>query len=210
MRHSLRGKAGKFVSAAPANDDAPPLKAANDDAPRREPAAEPARPATKSKARATGTRRAKPGAKAARWPKEKEAVFFRELAIVCNVSAALRAAGLLRRSRDVYDRRSDPDFRARWEEALSESRVLMALELHERARFGNQRPEPENEIEAKLRAVPTALAMQLLKLYEGRAAKGAAAAQPVRRRDPERRRALRRELMERLAEFNRRMGGDAA
>jgi hypothetical protein len=144
-----------------------------------------------------------------RWPKDKEAIFFRELAIVCNVTAALRAAGLLRRSRDIYEQRSDPAFRARWEEALAESRVLMALELHERARFGDQRPEPANEIEAKLRAVPTALAMQLLKLYEGRAAKAAAgAAAPVARRDPERRRALRRELLERLAEFNRRMGGE--
>jgi hypothetical protein len=153
-----------------------------------------------------------PRAKAARakWPKEKEAIFFRELAIVCNVSAALRAAGLLRRSRDVYDQRSEPAFRARWEDALAESRVLMALELHERARFGDQRPEPANEIEAKLRAVPTALALQLLKLYEGRAAKAAAgaAAAPVARRDPERRRALRRELLDRLAEFNRRMGGE--
>jgi hypothetical protein len=165
-------------------------------------------------ARASSTKRGKAvrlktaGQPGGRWPKEKEAIFFRELAIVCNVTAALRAAGLLRRSRDVYDRRSDPAFRARWEEALSESRVLMALELHERARFGDHRPEPANEIEAKLRAVPTSLAMQLLKLYEGRAAKAAAADAPVQRRDPERRRALRAELLERLAELNRRMGGE--
>jgi hypothetical protein len=165
-------------------------------------------PAAKPGGRRKPTRRKASPPRPTRWPKEKEAIFFRELAIVCNVSAALRSAGLLRRSRDVYDRRSDAAFRARWEEALAESRVLMALELHERARFGDQRPEPANEIEVKLRAVPTALAMQLLKLYEGRAAKAAAAAgaAPVAR-DPERRRALRRELMERLAEFNRRMGG---
>lgn len=152
----------------------------------------------------------KKAARRVRWPKDKEATFFRELAIVCNVTAALKAAGLLRRSRDIYEQRADPAFRARWEEALAESRVLMALELHERARFGEQRPEPANEIEAKLRAVPTALAMQLLKLYEGRAAKAAAgaAAVPVARRDPERRRALRRALLERLAAFNRRMGGE--
>jgi hypothetical protein len=163
----------------------------------------------KSKAKAKPPR-AKTAARV-KWPKDKEAIFFRELAIVCNVTAALKAAGLLRRSRDIYEQRSDPAFRARWEEALAESRVLMALELHERARFGDQRPEPANEIEQKLRAVPTALAMQLLKLYEGRAAKAAAAgaaAAPAARRDPERRRALRRELLERLAEFNRRMGGE--
>jgi len=168
------------------------------------------RPAAKRTGKRKPARRKSAPARPTRWPKEKEAIFFRELAIVCNVSAALRTAGLLRRSRDVYDRRSDTAFRARWEEALAESRVLMSLELHERARFGDNRPAPANEIEAKLRAVPTGLAMQLLKLYEGRAAKVAAAAQPVRRRDPERRRALRRELMERLAEFNRRMGGDGS
>jgi hypothetical protein len=164
--------------------------------------------ASKRKTKAKKAARAK--SSQVRWPKEKEAIFFRELSIVCNVAAALRAAGLVRHKNDIYARRSEPAFRARWEEALAESRVLMALELHERARFGDQRPEPANEIEAKLRAVPTALALQLLKLYEGRAAKAAAgaAAAPAARRDPERRRALRRELLERLAEFNRRMGGE--
>jgi len=197
-----RGEDGRFLPGPAANDNA---AAANDDAP----GATKAAPATRRPAGKAG--RAAPKAKrAAKWPKEKEAIFFRELSIVCNVSAALKAAGLGRRSRDVYERRSDAAFRARWEEALSESRVLMALELHERARFGDQRPEPENEIEAKLRAVPTALALQLLKLYEGRAAKAAAAAAaaPVVRRDPERRMAERRELEALLSEFNRRMGGN--
>ena len=191
-----RGRNGQYLPAS-----APDSEVAAGGAPR---------PAAKRTGKRKPARRKSAPARPTRWPKEKEAIFFRELAIVCNVSAALRTAGLLRRSRDVYDRRSDTAFRARWEEALAESRVLMSLELHERARFGDNRPAPANEIEAKLRAVPTGLAMQLLKLYEGRAAKVAAAAQPVRRRDPERRRALRRELMERLAEFNRRMGGDGS
>ena len=197
MGNWRRGRNGQYLSASAADSEvvgtAPPRPTAKGSEKRR---------TAGGKSKGAAPRRA-------RWPKEKEAVFFRELAIVCNVSAALRSAGLLRRSRDVYEQRADPAFRARWEEALSESRVLMALELHERARFGDQRPEPENEIEAKLRAVPTALALQLLKLYEGRAAKAGAAATiaAAPRRDPERRRALRRELMDRLAEFNRRMGG---
>jgi len=197
MGNVRRGWNGQFLPAS-----APDSAVAGGD-----PALPAARPRRKGRAAASGKAKA---ARKARWPKDKEDIFFRELAVVCNVSAALRAAGLPRRSRDVYDRRSDPAFRARWEEALAESRVLMALELHERARFGDQRPEPENEIEAKLRAVPTALALQLLKLYEGRAVKvaAAAAAQPVRARDPEGRRARRRALLERLAEFHRRMGGE--
>ncbi|MBV9930383.1 MAG: hypothetical protein JO013_05515 [Alphaproteobacteria bacterium] len=206
----MRGKNGKFASAEAANDNevaeaATPVKAANDNEAGAA-APSPARPARKREAPAGKAKTARN----LRWPKEKEAIFFRELAIVCNVSAALRAAGLLRQSRSVYDRRSDPAFRARWEEALAESRVLMALELHERARFGDQRPEPENDIERKLRAVPTTLALQLLKLYEARAARAAVAvpAQAPRPRDPEGRRERRRALLERLAEFNRRMGGE--
>jgi len=195
MGNVRRGANGQFLAAS-APDGAVAVS---------DPARAPARPRRKRKA---PQGRAKAGRRA-RWPKDKEDVFFRELAVVCNVSAALRAAGLPRRSRDVYDRRSDAAFRARWEEALAESRVLMALELHERARFGDQRPAPENEIERKLRTVPTALALQLLKLYEGRAVKAAAAAaQPVRARDPEGRRERRRALLERLAEFHRRMGGE--
>lgn len=207
MGNRRRGAKGQYLPAGSPDGDVVVI----DDSAAGEKAAV-KRPASKTKTSAKTAVRAKAvrtKSGRVRWPKDKEAIFFRELAIVCNVTAALRAAGLLRRSRDVYEQRSDPAFRARWEEALAESRVLMALELHERARFGDQRPEPANEIEAKLRAVPTALAMQLLKLYEGRAAKAAAAAAvPVPARDAERRRALRRELLERLAEYNRRMGGE--
>jgi hypothetical protein len=203
MGNRRRGEEGRYLPAAAPESDAVAVAGASAGA--TAPVKRTATPKLKAQAKSARARAAR-----VRWPKDKEAIFFRELAIVCNVTAALRAAGLLRRSRDMYEQRADPAFRARWEEALAESRVLMALELHERARFGDQRPEPANEIEAKLRAVPTALAMQLLKLYEGRAAKAAAiAAVPaVARRDPERRRALRRALMERLAEFNRRMGGE--
>ena len=200
MGNAMRGEDGRFL----------PAKAADREVARAGSGAL-KRAAMAPKRQAAGKKAGRAKSSQVRWPKEKEAIFFRELSIVCNVAAALRAAGLVRHKNDIYARRSEPAFRARWEEALAESRVLMALELHERARFGDQRPEPANEIEVKLRAVPTALALQLLKLYEGRAAKAAAAsaaAAPVARRDPERRRALRRELLDRLAEFNRRMGGE--
>ncbi|MGA9582932.1 MAG: hypothetical protein WBR13_13290 [Allosphingosinicella sp.] len=142
------------------------------------------------------------------WTAAKEAVFFRELATVCNVSSALRACGMFRRSRDVYDRRrAEPAFRARWEAAVDEGYALLDLEMLERARFGNNRPPPTTEAEKRLREVPTALGLQLLKLYHARKAKAPpapAARAAARRIDGA---ALRREFDALLSDFNRRMGG---
>ena len=143
------------------------------------------------------------------WTAAKEAIFFRELATVCNVSSALRACGLFRRSSEVYDRRrEDPRFRARWEAAVDEGYALLDLEMLERARFGSNRPPPLTEVEKRLREVPTALGLQLLKLYHARKAKPAPAARApdsARRIDGA---ALRREFDALLSEFNRRMGGN--
>ena len=145
------------------------------------------------------------------WTAGKEAIFFRELATVCNVSSALRACGMFRRSREVYDRRrTDAPFRTRWEAAIDEGYALLDLEMLERARFGNHRPPPQTEVEKRLREVPTALGLQLLKLYHARKAKAvpAPAARAVgaaRRVD---RMAQRREFEAMLADFNRRMGGN--
>lgn len=145
------------------------------------------------------------------WTAAKEAIFFRELATVCNVSSALRACGLSRRSSDVYDRRrDDPRFRAKWEAAIDEGYALLDLEMLERARFGDKRPPPRTEVEKRLREVPTALGLQLLKLYHARKAK-AAAAPPARAATAARRidrGALRREFDALLSDFNRRMGGN--
>jgi hypothetical protein len=81
------------------------------------------------------------------WTPAKETIFFRELATVCNVSSALRACGLFRRSSDVYDRRrEDPRFRAKWEAAIDEGYALLDLEMLERARFGANRPPPRTEV----------------------------------------------------------------
>jgi hypothetical protein len=145
------------------------------------------------------------------WTAAKEKIFFRELATVCNVSSALRACGMFRRSSDAYDRRrEDPRFRARWEAAVDEGYALLDLEMLERARFGNNRPPPATEVEKRLREVPTALGLQLLKLYHARRAKSAPA--PAARRSatakPIDRAALRREFDAMLSDFNRRMGGN--
>lgn len=146
------------------------------------------------------------------WTAAKEAIFFRELATVCNVSSALRACGMFRRSSEVYDRRrDDSSFRARWEAAVDEGYALLDLEMLERARFGNNRPPPQTEVEKRLREVPTGLGLQLLKLYHARKAKSAAAAPAARTASAARRldgAALRREFDAMLSDFNRRMGGN--
>jgi hypothetical protein len=145
------------------------------------------------------------------WTKDKEEIFFRELTMVCNVSSALRKAGLMSHSARVYDRRrQDARFRAQWDEAIAESYALLELEMLERARFGDSRPKPRTEVEKKLRAIPDSLGLQLLKLYQARV-KGGAAPGSARREPPltrARGMALRRELEAMLSDFNRRMGGN--
>ena len=138
---------------------------------------------------------------------------FWHSAMVCNVSAALRKAKLMGCSSLAYERRkTDARFRAAWEEAIDQSYAMLELEMLERVRFGDDRPPPATEAEKRLRAIPTALALQLLKLYENRvkaraatpatrAARGIAGA---RRIDGA---ALRREFDAMLSDFNRRMGG---
>jgi hypothetical protein len=149
---------------------------------------------------------------AIKWTREKETVFFRELAMVCNVSSALRKAKLNGCSSLAYERRKkDPRFRAAWEEAIDQSYAMLELEMLERTRFGDDRPPPATEAEKRLRAIPTALALQLLKLYENRVkARGSATTTRAGRPIPAKRvdaMALRREFDALLSDFNRRMGG---
>ncbi len=149
----------------------------------------------------TGRRRGRKS-KAALWTKEKEAIFFRELATVCNVAAALRAAGMARAGSQVYERRKrDPEFRAGWDEAIAESYAMLELEMLERSRFGDRREAPKNEKEARLREIPTSLALQLLKLHQSQMRSRAPAAQR-----PMRGAKLRDEIEARLAEIARRLG----
>jgi hypothetical protein len=151
--------------------------------------------------------KAKPAIK---WTVEKGAVFFRELAMVCNVRAALRKAKLTGCGSLAYERRkTDSRFRAAWEAAIDQSYAMLELEMLERSRFGDDRPPPATEAERRLRAVPTALALQLLRLYENRvkarasapARAPAAAARRPRGDD------LRKQLEQMLYDLHRRMGG---
>ncbi|HEX8467060.1 MAG TPA: hypothetical protein VF620_04570 [Allosphingosinicella sp.] len=165
-----------------------------------------AKPAPKARA----AKRPKPDKPAIKWTREKEAVFFRELAMVCNVSAALRKAKLSGCSSLAYERRkTDARFRAAWEEAIDQSYAMLELEMLERVRFGDDRPPPATEAERKLRAIPTALALQLLKLYENRVkARASAPAKAPVRLTRERGEALRKRIEQKLSDFNRRMGGN--
>ncbi len=158
----------------------------------------------KSKRKAAGAKRSAGVATGqGRWTKEKEEIFFRELAIVCNVAAALRAANMVRETRNIYDRRKrDPEFRTAWDEAVCEGYAMLELEMLERSRFGDDRPPPASETEKKLREVPTSLGLQLLKMHQGQVRGRAPSAQR-----PMRGAKLRDELEARLSEISRRLGG---
>jgi hypothetical protein len=164
--------------------------------------------------RAAAPKQAKRGErpKKANWPKRKEEVFFRELGILCNVSSALRAAGLAGRSGDVYEwAQTDPAFLAKWDQALAASYRFLALEMSERGRRGDDRPAPQTEVEKRLRSVPNSVGLAFLKLHYARAnaAPSSAPAHYQRRRFTRERSAqIRRELDEMLADLNRRMGGE--
>jgi hypothetical protein len=142
--------------------------------------------------------------------KAKLTIFFRELSMLCNVSEALRRAGLKGQSSAVYDmRRTDAAFRSRWEDAFCESFAMLELEMLERSRFGEDRPAPKTDVEKRLRQVSTRQAMQLLKLYNDRVKARAAVAPPApRRMNRQQARAIRVELDRMLSDFNRRMGGE--
>jgi|GEM_PF-4342873 len=142
------------------------------------------------------------------WPKEKEATFFRELGIVCDLGLALKAACLARRAAEVPERlKSDSAFLAQWNAALAAGYALLDLEMLGRVRFGDQRPEPKTEAERKLRAVPNSVALQLLRLYHARIKSAPAAAPGVRTPPLANAREIRKRLEAKLSEWNRRMGG---
>ena len=154
---------------------------------------------------AAGAKRGGAAKKSQGWTKAKEEIFFRELAMVCNVAAALREAGMARASTSVYDRRkSDLKFRSQWEEAISESYALLELEMLERGRVGDNRAPPADEGERKRREVSTTLGMNLLKMHRSQVRGRPATAAQQR---PMRGAKLRDELEARLSEISRRLGG---
>jgi len=158
---------------------------------------------------AAAPRTVKPRKPAKAWPKDKEAIFFRELGIVCDLGAALKAAGLSRRAGEVPERlKSDPVFLAKWNAALAAGYALLDLEMLGRVRFGDQRPQPESEAEKKLRQVPNSVALQLLRLYHSRMKSGPAAPAGARMPRLLNAREIRKRLEAKLADWNRRMGGN--
>lgn len=159
-------------------------------------------------ARGTGKRKRPAGkrgraSKAEQKTKAKDEIFFRELAMVCNVTAALRTAGMLRQSSKVYERRKrDPEFRTSWDEAIGESYAMLELEMLARSRHGENRPAPATEAEKRLRELSDRQALNLLRMHKSQV-KGR---QPYAQR-PMRGEKLRDELEKRLSEISRRLGG---
>jgi len=154
--------------------------------------------------RKTKARKGKAGKKGkqGQWTPEKEAIFFHELAMICNVAAALRKAGMVRFTSRVYERRKrDPEFRTAWNEAVAESYAMLELEMLARGRAGDKRPAPGNEAEKRLREISTSLGLQLLKLHQSQMRGRAPAAQR-----PMRGAKLRDQLEARLDEIARRLG----
>ena len=157
-------------------------------------------------------RKGKAGSRGSRrWTPRTEAIFFRELGTVCNVAAALRAAGLGSDRRDAYERRkTNAAFRAGWEAAIDQSYAMLELEMLGRARSGGDRAAPADAAEARLRDIPNGLALQLLKLHQARKARPPAPSAPGAGsgRIGLTGRALRTEILRRLSELNKRMGGE--
>jgi len=144
--------------------------------------------------------------KAAKWPpwtKERRETFFAELAEICNVAAAARAAGFPHAQAAYNQKKRDPTFRAEWDEAIAEGYSRLELEMLERARFGENRPADVGQSGPRQRAIPTGLALSLLKLHESRMrGRGSAVQRPMRGFK------LLNEVEARLAEINRRLGGN--
>lgn len=140
------------------------------------------------------------------WTAARQDEFFRELAAVCNVAAAARAAGFPD-SKPAYNRKErDPAFRARWNAAVAEGYARLELEMLERARFGENRRADQGRSGEKQRAIPTALALSLLRIHQARAKTAATpdATAPVR---PMRGQSIRDEMEARFREISSRLTG---
>jgi hypothetical protein len=191
-RHDLRGRDGRFARAA----DGPATKGAGK-----------ARAVLEPAGQAIAKRNP-------RWNKARRDIFFAELAELCNVSAAARAAGFADSKPVDREKARDPDFARRFDGAIAEGYSKLELEMLERMRFGKNRPRDVGDSGARQRAIPTATAMQLLRLHHAKA-KGAPAAAPAGRAAAPRKAqrpmrgpgSLRAEVEAMLSRINRRFGG---
>ena len=141
------------------------------------------------------------------WNAERRAIFLGELAQTANVAASAREAGMPENS-PYPERRKNEAFRIGWEAALDEGFMKLEMLLLERATYGDAVPPPQDakageaKVGERQRAIPTALALSLLKLRQGRMKSKAPPQRPMRGAK------LRDQLAARLAEINRRLGGE--
>ena len=129
-------------------------------------------------------------------------MFLDELAQTANVMRSARAAGVPVHS--LYqEKRRNPAFGAAWEAVIEEGYDKLELLTLERATYGDAPPpEGESKVTEKQRAIPNALAVAILKMREARRKPKAAPQRPMRGEK------LRDQIEARLAEINRRLGGE--
>jgi hypothetical protein len=139
--------------------------------------------------------RAAPVALAERWTATARATFLAELARTAHVSGAARVAGMPETS-PYHLRQCDPEFRAAWNVAIEEGYQRLELLLLRRATFGEA---IDGEDSAR---ISTTFALNLLKNYHVRARRTPDLPDPMRGA------VLRDRIEAKLAELNRRMGGN--
>lgn len=158
--------------------------------------------AIKAKAPAGTRRRGKAAAPVKEaWTAAKQADFIAELSRTCNVSASVRAVSMSESS--VYRQRArSPAFRAAWEAALKVAYERLEMELLQRALKAALEPEEGAPApDEKLRSYSDGLAFKLLAAHRASATDaGPDALKPAR--------SARERIEAKLAEMNRRMGGD--
>jgi hypothetical protein len=136
-----------------------------------------------------------------KWSAAREEMFLQTLSCTSNVAASIRASGLS--ESNVYLRRkTSPDFRAKWQTALSEGYVRLESEMLNRAIGGVRRPLlSAGKNMGSVVEYNDRIAMSLLAMHRA-SVRGADAAESEAQEA-----ALRQLLIDKLAAMNREMGG---
>ena len=151
--------------------------------------------AAKAKRKVVRRVRAAPVALTVRWTPAARTTFLDDLARTAHVAGAARAAGVPETS-PYHLRQCDAEFRAAWDAAIEAGYQRLELLLLRRATFGEATDGED------VSRISTTFALGLLKNYHART-----------RRDPDLPRPMRGALLRdkieaKLAELNRRMGGN--
>lgn len=147
---------------------------------------------------------AKTKAKRESWTTEKKQDFLANLAATANVRASIRATGMSESA--VYRlRQRSPDFRAQWGVALREGYARLELMLLERAMNGTKKPvfHAGQQI-GQIIEYSDRLALTLLSVHRDTVMGEAPA-----REKPSHPEEVRKRILEKLAEMNGRLTGDA-